>query len=194
MLKRAELRKNCFSEKNWWIVETKSRGVIPCEGWVSPLWSVRVSSTMANPTTWFPSEGSPHPGVSAQPTETLKADHSGTLVSPEDQGLGGKWFPKMLSIYRKHLVTKTQTKKQNILESVWNFKTLPMLLVCVFLYTSIESPVTTNEALLAFQSVVETSQSPVSLSVLSTCWPHASQHPQWFINIHTTVWDKKLRM
>lgn len=51
---------------------------------------------MVNPRTWFPSEGSPHPGVSAQPTETLKAAHSGTLVSPEDQGMGGNNFLRCL--------------------------------------------------------------------------------------------------
>lgn len=62
---------------------------VPCDvwGWVRQ-WQI--------PGRGFPSEGSPHPGESAQSTETLKAAHSGTLVSPEDQGLGGNGFLRCL--------------------------------------------------------------------------------------------------
>lgn len=194
MLKSGELRKNCFCEKRRWIVETKSRGVIPCEGWVSPLWCVRVSPTTANPRMWFPSWGQPTSWRECSVHRDPEGSPFWNTCQSGRLRTGGKWFPKMLSIYRKHLVTKTQTKKQNILESAWNFETLPVLLVCIFLYISIESPVTTNEAFLVFQPVIETSQSPVSSSILSTWWPHACQHPQSFINIHTTVWDKMLRM
>lgn len=158
-----------------------SESPVKCEGAFDNGKSQDVVSIWGQPTSW--SECSAHRDPEGRPfRNTCQSGRSRT---------GGKWFPKMLSIYRKHLVTKTQTKKQNILESVWNFKTLPMLLVCIFLYTSIESPVTTNKAFLAFQSVIETSQSPVSSSILSTCWPHVSQHPEWFINIYNTVWDKK---